>query len=443
MRNHRAWLVAVLVAAVAAFAFACGDEEKTATTAPTAAPGTGTAAPTGTEPAFSGEFPVGFLTDISGGCAIIGQGYQLGVDQAVQDINAGLLPGLKGAGVNGKKLVVEFRDTQLKPEVAVQQAKDLVLSKGIKFIFGPCSSAELLALSEQVSRPLGVLLIDNMQTSARITQELGHDLILGQGPVTDTEGQSAAWAMANKLDPKPTKVAVMAPDYEYGRQTAEAFKRGLAKFLPDAELVLESYPQLNEPDFSSYIQQLLNSGAEAMYASFYAADEIAFIKQGKQVGLFDKVKYLGYGDTDFLKAIGEDFLDGALGYGAEPPYAIDTPEMKAFVERYKAAHNGEEPTEFTTQGYDMVWSLAQTIEMSGEDPTKVASTVRGQKIHTLRGELLVRECDGNIEAPLYWGTIKKTDAYPYAILTDVFFAPPDLVFTSCEDVLKNREAGGG
>lgn len=81
---------------------------------------------------------IGEWLDITGGGATAAESARLGVDVAIQEINA-------AGGIAGRKIVTVTADTQTDPTIGVGEAKRLVLQDKVDIIIGPVISQVLLA----------------------------------------------------------------------------------------------------------------------------------------------------------------------------------------------------------------------------------------------------------------------------------------------------------
>ena len=82
---------------------------------------------------------VGQFLDITGGGASAAEAAKLGIDMAVQEMNA-------AGGIAGRKIVMFTADTQTDPTVGVGEMKRLVQQEKVDLVFGPLISQVLLAV---------------------------------------------------------------------------------------------------------------------------------------------------------------------------------------------------------------------------------------------------------------------------------------------------------
>ena len=290
----------------------------------------------------------------------------------------------------------------------------------------------------EVAKELKVPICLHTSNTERMTVERGHRYAFQLVPNTFMEGTLAAVRAADKREWK--RYVLIGPDYEYGRTVAAAFTRKMKELKPDVEIVKEFWPKLGEPDFTAYITGILAQKPDALYSILWGGDMVAFVKQGKPYGLFEKFPLVWQSELDTLRALGPEMIEGAMGYTRAPFYAIKTKEIDGFVEKYRAK-TGDYPSDWAIQAYDCVSVLAQAVEAAKSlDKEKVVDVLAsGGKFKTLRGEMYFRKEDHMGAVPYYAGTVAKTSRYPFMILTDVRIYPADQLWRPVVEIDKERE----
>ena len=162
----------------------------------------------------------------------------------------------------------------------------------------------------------------------------------------------------------------------------EEFSTYLKKLKPDVEFVQLNWPKLGETDHSSYITALLQSGAEGLFSSVWGAQSIAFVKQARPFGLFDKMRYVApsVGNPDELDPLGKEAPIGAI----TNPFAwYDAglhkrhPKLEAWTKKYTewATQKGlkdPQPKLGASWGYASAYIIAEAIKRAkSTDPEKV------------------------------------------------------------------------
>jgi branched-chain amino acid transport system substrate-binding protein len=376
---------------------------------------------------------LGGLFLLSGRAAVVGLANYHGAILAVEEINA------KG-GVLGRKFELLARDTKARPDQAVKEATMYIMRDKVDFLYGTAASHEGLAVAE-VAEKYKKILISPEVTTDKFTVENFNRYIFRTDHMNRQEERSAALYIS-RFPYK--KWYIIGPDYEYGRDAEKAFKEELKKVKPDAVIVGEGWPKLNEPDYTPHIQKILEVNPEAVYSIFWGGDVIAFIKQAVGFGLFKKIPFFsisGVGDIRVHEALGKEMpvgVHGGVKYWFDYPY---TPKNKEFVDAYKKRF-GEYPSLFVMSSYMGVHFLARAIEKAGTVETeKVIEALEGLTIDTPMGPVTMRKEDHQVIAPHIWGKTMRDPKYDFLVLGDLQVLPGEKITPSVEEVLNWRKAG--
>ncbi len=384
---------------------------------------------------------VGIIDCYTGGAAAFTNPALVAWKMVVDEFNA------KG-GLKGRKMELVIRDDKFKADEALTHARELLLKEGVEFLAGTVSSSAALAVSEFAKTRKKILIV-HISRSHRITGDKGHEYVFRACPNSEIEGL-AGGAYAAK---KPYKNwYIIGDDYEYSHSIAENFWKGLKKAKPEVEKVGEAWPKLGETDYAPYLTALVAKKPDAVYAAFGASGLIAFMKQAKLFGLFEKLPVFAFafGDSLFPKALKED-MPVVNAYGATNYlwYYPDTPENKAFVKKYlEYTTKDGKPDPYPSGigafgGYCAAKFLTEAILKAGStDTEKVIKALEGLKINTAIGPITMRACDHQAVTPAFWGQLappKTGDPFP--LMKDIVETPPDQVMPSCEEIAKERAAG--
>ena len=225
------------------------------------------------------------------------KGYQL----AIEHINAGheLIKKISPKttkGVLGKEVKLGVADSAAKPNEAVQAQQRFISENKAVMITGGTSSAVAVALNKLAQREK-VLFVCGISGSNDTT---GKDCVR-YGVRQNFFGQTAAAAIAPVLVKefgKDKKVAYMTPDYTYGHTVTKSMQDN----TKDAgwTTVTNQVSPLGAPDFSSYLLNVANSGADLLINVNWGHDAVLSIQQAKQFGVLDKMKLVVPYQVPFL-----------------------------------------------------------------------------------------------------------------------------------------------
>ncbi len=383
------------------------------------------------------QLKIGLLYALSGLAAVYTKGTVIGHEIAAEEINA------KG-GVSGHQIKFVVRDNKLKPGIAVKEYRRLVTRDKVDFVMGIISSGVALAVS-QVAKEMKVLFVDTIAQTSALTGEQGHRYVVRTTTNSTIIGRTAALA-ATKEPWK--KYFFIGPDYEWGHVVNRDFWEFLQQKKEGVSKLGDLWPKLGERDFSSHITTLLNAKPDAVFSSLWGGDLIAFIKQAKAYGFFDKIQFIstGAGDLDILKPIGQEMPDGIM---ATFMYAFDMPlpgkekENAEFIEQFQK-RAGYRPKSGDIMGYTSTYMLAEAIEKSGAlkegkfDTEKLIDTIRGMSFDTVVGNATIRDFDGQATMGYHAGYTYTNPCYPFKRLKNVTRAEGTEVLRTKAEVEKAR-----
>lgn len=369
---------------------------------------------------------LGFVADISGIGATFYKSQKNAVDLFIDQTNA-------AGGVLGKKLVVVVRDSQLKADTGANAARELILSEKCDFLIGPTSSAVALAVTK-VAKELKKVVYFHTSNAESLTTTDFQPYMFQVVPNSGIEGRGCVLYLSEK----PYKrYAYIGPDYAYGHTHFEAFKNDLAKRKPEAQFVEVVWVKQGETNYSPFIPTLMAKDPEIVFTSLWGGGLSSFIKQAKPFGLFKNATLTSLFDLDMLRASGKDMPEGLLGYARCPFYAVDNPEMKAFVDQYYAKYK-EWPADWAIMAYDGLIALTDAIKKAGTtDSDAVVKALEGLKFNSLRGERYIRPEDHMMNCGIYVGVTAKDPKYKdFLVMKDVVEVPAEKAWLPVEEVKK-------
>jgi branched-chain amino acid transport system substrate-binding protein len=220
----------------------------------------------------------------------------------------------------------------------------------------------------------------------------------------------------------------------------EDFMGYLKKLKPDVEVVAEAWPKFGERDFTPQINALLQAKPEMVYSSLWGGDAIAFVKQAKPYGFFQKTQYMNIagGDLDVVVPLGAEAPEGLWVSSNYAFYNQDTPANRAFVAKYKAK-TGDLPPAGAFFGYVGTYFLAEAVKKAKSvDTEKVIDALEGLTIETPLGPLTMRGYDHQASKGQYWGRLKKVAEYPFPIMGDVQYIVGEKTLRSVDEIKAMR-----
>jgi branched-chain amino acid transport system substrate-binding protein len=334
---------------------------------------------------------------------------------AVKEIND------QGGFLGKHSIKVSIRDTHTKPDIAVREAKDLILREKVRAILGTYSSACAAAI-KPIAQEYKVLHIPAISNSENITKINFSPYTYQVVPNSYMQAKAVVLGVAELAKKKGWKNYVtLASDYEWGRSTKNNTVALLKKFAPDVKLKKEFWPRLGETQFTSYITAIMGQKPDFVIGSVASKDNVAWMKQAKAYGFFDKIPYPGsLISVSELIIQAKTITRGLVGLNRAPFFAhMDVPMMANFVKNFKAKYN-RYPSDWAVMEYDAVYVLKQGIEKAGSiDTEKVKDALKSSTVDTTRGRLFFRAIDNQLSCSSYIGVVADDSKYPFPIYHDI------------------------
>lgn len=322
---------------------------------------------------------LGIVAPMSGPNARYGAFSTRGAQLAVDEIN-------QAGGVDGHKIEIYSADSQGTPVEGVSATRRLIDEDEVSFVIGDVSSSVTLAM-QPVAEDAGVLLLNAASSNPKITYGAGvggYKWTFRNYPTDENRALIVAKYAAEQRG--FTKYAVLSVDTDYGRSAIEFTKKYLPEFK--GEILSEDYYKEGEVDFRSVLSKIRDSGAQAIIMYGLADTTPIVARQMVELGLAGKVTLVGNGEFNTAKTIASapTALEGAVEAAAWLP-AWDSPESKAFVEKFTATYN-EAPNNHAYVHWDTVHLLAKAIHEAGSiDQGKVRDALSKIKYKSPVGEV--------------------------------------------------------
>ncbi len=329
------------------------------------------------------------------------KGWQL----AVEHINEGhplikkISPKTK-KGVLGKQLQLGVADSAAKPNEAVQAEQRFITENHAILMTGSTSSAVAVALNKLAQREK-VLYVTGISGSNDTT---GKDCVR-YGFRQNFYGQTAAAAIGPvllKAFGKNKKAAFMTPDYTYGHTVTKSVNDYLTEH-GGWKMVTNQVSPLGAPDYSSYLLNIANSGADVLVNVNWGHDAVLSTQQAKQFGIFDKMKLVIPYQIPFLaRDVGPELTQGVYAatdfwWTLEDKY----PLAKMFVEAFEKKY-GYKPEWGANNAYMSFALWAEAVEHAGTfyPPDVIKSFEEGRKLQSTVGEVYFRKEDHQLVRPV-------------------------------------------
>ncbi|KFI48012.1 MULTISPECIES: urea ABC transporter substrate-binding protein [Bifidobacterium] len=334
---------------------------------------------------------IGFVNSLSGTMAISEQTVSDSLHMAVDEINA-------NGGVLGKQLKVVQQDGKSEPAVFAEKAKTLIEKECVAAVFGGWTSSSRKAMLPVFEADNALLFYplqyEGMESSPNIFYS-------GAAP-----NQQIVPALDYLKEKGYKKLFLVGSDYVFP-QTANRVVKAYAAGN-GMEVVGEEYTPMGSTDFTTIVNKLKFSGADAVVNTLNGDSNVAFFKEYKASGLkADTVPVISMSIAEEeVSAIGVDNVKGQLT--AWNYYqTLDSAENKKFVKDFKAKYGENRPTSDPMESaYTSVYLWKGMVEKAKSfDVDKVKAAADGVTFDAPEGKVTVDGENHHIYKTSYIGEI--------------------------------------
>jgi branched-chain amino acid transport system substrate-binding protein len=362
------------------------------------------------------KLKIGIVTTLSGPAAVLGQQLRNGFQLAVKD---------NGGKLGGREVELFVQDDELKPDVAVSKAKALIDRDKVDFVVGPIFSNILVAIMKPVTEGGAFLISPNAGTSNFAGKDCNPNFF-----VTSYQNDQNHEVMGKYAqDAGMKKVFIMAPNYPAGKDSLAGFKRYFKGEIAD-----EVYVPLNQLDYSAELSKISASGAEAVFVFLPGGMGVNFVKQFRQAGLADKMKFLSAFTVDESTLPAQK--EAALGFfgGANWAPDLNNPQNKKFVAGYEKEYGGAIPATYAFQSYDaalLIDGALKATKGNTTDKNALRAALAKAPFTSLRGAFKFNTNHYPIQDFYQVKVVKVGDKFATSIDKKVFTAYADPHVKDC------------
>src|SRR5882672_10295565 len=286
---------------------------------------------------------IGFISTFSGPQGVMGQFMKESVELAIEHL---------GGKVGGLPVEMFYGDDQLKPDVGVQVAEEMLKKNQVDFVSGIIWSNVMMAVVPVVTGSNKIMVGTNAGASALAGSQC-NKLYFS----TSWNNDQTPEAMGKFLqDNGVNDLYVMAPNYQAGKDMVAGLKR-----YYKGRIVEENYTKLGQQDYQAEITQLRSKNPKAVFAFLPGGMGIQFLKQYDQAGLRGQLPLYTVYTVDEISI--PAVKDAAVGIYETRYWSPDlkNPANNRFVTDYRKKY-GKLPVFYGAQSYDSIMLIDSGIK---------------------------------------------------------------------------------
>ncbi|MFS0703710.1 urea ABC transporter substrate-binding protein [Cellulomonas sp. 179-A 9B4 NHS] len=336
---------------------------------------------------------IGFLNSLSGTMAISEQTVRDSLDLAAEEINA-------AGGVLGKRLEVVAEDGASEPTVFAEKAEKLISSDCVAAVFGGWTSSSRKAMLPVFESRDSLLFYPVQYEGLEASPNVFY--------TGATTNQQIIPGMDYLKEQGKTKVFLVGSDYVFPR-TANKIINAYAE-ANGIEIVGEEYAPLGHTDFSTIVNKLKASGADAVFNTLNGDSNVAFFKEYKNVGLAaDTVPVVSVSIAE--EEVGGIGVDNVVGQLTAWNYyqTVESAANTDFVAAFKEAYGDDRPTSDPMEAaYTSLYLWKGMVEKAGSfDVAAIQEAADGVTFDAPEGTVTVNGDNHHIAKTAYIGEIQE------------------------------------
>jgi branched-chain amino acid transport system substrate-binding protein len=313
--------------------------------------------------------------------------------------------------INGEKIVVIEKDTQLKPDNGKALLEEAYGDDEVDLAVGPVSSGVALAMLP-VAEQYEKLLIVEPAVADSITGANWNRYIFRTGRNSSQDAVANAIALAGE----DVHIATLAQDYAFGRDGIAAFREALEG--QGQSIAHEEYVPTHTTDFTAAAERIFTAmkdleGDKKLFIIWAGGGNPMGKIQAMDPSRFGVETATGGNILAAMKAY-KDFpgLEGATYYYYEiPQNDVNDWLVKTHQERF-----GTPPDFFTAGGMSAGIAVVEAIKTAGStDTEELITAMEGMEWETPKGTMKFRAEDHQAMQTMYHFKIKVDDNVEWAI----------------------------
>ena len=348
-----------------------------------------------TQETYGPVLKIGMISMQSGVMALYGQQQYRGFMLGLEYMSGGKTDDQGRFIIAGRPVEVLLRDDEGNPEKGVALARELIEKEGVELLQGPVSSAVAVALTTVAQENKIILMIDPA-ASAFPTGPNFNPYVFRTSRTNYDDVLVIAKYLVENVGKKFAHIGI---DNAFGRGSGAALAYAVGKY--GGEVIADIYAPFDTTDFTPYIQQAMDSGADCLFLTWAGTGYVTLFQQLGDLGALEKMRVAtGYGDNASFAAVYGTAL-GQIGLNVYhytvPKNPVNDWLVKRHLELYK-----EPPDLFTAGGMASAIALTTALEKTGGDTNaeKMIAALEGLKFEGPKGTYYIRPEDHVCEQPM-------------------------------------------
>lgn len=240
----------------------------------------------------SNPIRIGLLSPLSGAWTVYGTAHQRGFEIAIDQVNA-------DGGVNGREIEIITEDYETDPQLATQQAQQLIRQDDVDVLAGSFSAASRNAVMN-VANQEGIILLFPTFYEGQLQEEypgMCNELLFNFGPTPDQ--QAGPW-IEQMISEHGSSIYYIGSDYSWPRIWRDQLERMLdERGINDYEFVNTEFMPFGTEDFSATYSSIQNTDPDIVFSTLTGNNAGNFMSGFYSRGLKEDYTYWTMNDEEF------------------------------------------------------------------------------------------------------------------------------------------------
>lgn len=356
---------------------------------------------------------IGLLTDESGALTIYGYeleyGFKLGLLYAAgidpADYNNNMDEALAAVTIAGRPVEVVVRDNGSVPDTAASQARELIEQEGAEILVGAPSSGVMTGV-QQVAVDSDVILFAAPAASPAIT---GANFNVNTFRICRNTFQDFLAFAPYATESIGKNFVILAIDNDFGRASAGAAQATLGaggiSFVSDP-----IYAPLETTDFTPFLQQVLDSGADAVLPIWAGDSSVTLFQQIAELKVNEAMTVVAAFNSNDIVKVSDPSTIGNVSWIVYH-YSFPQNEINDWlVTNYQAVYS-DYPDLFSECSFATAQALVAAVEATGGDtlPESMIPALEGMSFEGPKGTYSIRPSDHQALVPMYIARLANLD----------------------------------
>src|SRR5438477_9813239 len=334
----------------------------------------------------------------------------------------------------GQPIKYIVRDTATQAGTATRRVEEAVDGEGAKFVIGPWSSGEALAVSEVVKRKKVFHYFSGGTEDISGSRCHKYSFQWAASPYTAAKTVVDNFMKAN---PKAKRWHLLVADYAFG-WSVEKYIKEVGK-THGIEFVGADRHPLGEREFSNYVQKAAANKPDAVAMINFGGDAVAGAREIFNFGLTPRLPLImsWSSGVEELVPLAPEIREN-LWVGSNFYYTADTPVAKAFVKSYQSKFKLP-PGYAPSAAYSMTHMLLAGFDTAKSDDVQdVIRALEGIELNDIVGPMRVDAATHQTLRPYFFLRCKSKSAMKEELdLADVVATgntPLPKEYAACKDI---------